>query len=281
MRRPGERRQDPVAERLDDLTAVARDSTLSGGEVSSQQRRPFAVPQLGRPLSRADQIGEQDRRQHPIGDRLRGRTGDESLDPRGEAIDVEPVDEDGVARDLLVDRTLDQIRELPLRLLRHVRVDGSKHQRRRLHEREHVGDVARQGQAEETLDLHRGRRCADVAGDLASSSGIAGQRRGPDVKHRIGPGHVGDGGGDLVGHLRGGDRAAACRRADRDQPRDPVGMGGGQNRQRPARLDPAEQERAAPHRPRPSPQARPPRAPRASGPPWSGLRCRCRAGRSG
>ena len=212
--------------------------------MSIQQRRPFAIPQFGRPLRRADKVGEQNGGEHPIGDPLRCRTGDESLDPRREAIDVESVDEDGVARELLVDRTLDQIGELPLRLLRHVCVDGPEHQRRSLHEGEHVGDVARQRQAEEALDLHRGRRRADVAGDLASSDRIPGQRRSPDVENRVGPGHVGNGHGHLVGDLGSGDGAAACRRADGDQPRDPVGMGRGQNRQRPAGLDSAEQERA-------------------------------------
>ena len=66
-RRPVEGGEEAVAHRLHLVAAVAGKLAADGGVVAFEQRPPAAIPQLRRLLGRADDVGEEDRRQRPFG----------------------------------------------------------------------------------------------------------------------------------------------------------------------------------------------------------------------
>ena len=66
-RRPVEAREEPVARGVDLAPAKALELAPNRGVVSLQQLAPAPVAELGRPLRRADDVGEEHRREHAVG----------------------------------------------------------------------------------------------------------------------------------------------------------------------------------------------------------------------
>src|SRR4029077_9481445 len=72
-----------IAGRLDLTAAIAREIAADRGVMIVEKIAPAAVAQLSSLLSRADDVGEENRSQHPIGRHRRARTGQELLDGIG------------------------------------------------------------------------------------------------------------------------------------------------------------------------------------------------------
>ena len=101
-RRPVEGGEEAVAHRLDLVAAVGGELGADERVVGVEQLAPRAVADLGRALGRADDVGEQDGRQHPLGRAGGARAGDELLELVHERVGV--VEED----DALAARQLDE-----------------------------------------------------------------------------------------------------------------------------------------------------------------------------
>ena len=88
-----ERREEPVADDLDLVAAEPLELTAHDPVVVGQQGLPADVAELGRPLGRADDVGEQDGRQHASRLRRRPDAGDERLDLGDHRVEVAGPDE--------------------------------------------------------------------------------------------------------------------------------------------------------------------------------------------
>ena len=77
--RPVEQREEPVARRVDLLARVAGELTTHRRGVGDQVG-PRRVSELRRALGRADEVGEENRREHAIGEMCRPSAGEELLD---------------------------------------------------------------------------------------------------------------------------------------------------------------------------------------------------------
>ena len=75
-----ERREEPVADDLDLVAAEPLELATDDAVVVGEQGLPADVAELGRPLGRADDVGEQDGRQHASRLGRRPDAGDERLD---------------------------------------------------------------------------------------------------------------------------------------------------------------------------------------------------------
>ena len=78
--RPVEHDQEAVAHDLDFRAAESFQLATHGCVMSREQLAPAQIPQLGRAARGAGDIGEQHRREHPFGTRLRAGAGRELLD---------------------------------------------------------------------------------------------------------------------------------------------------------------------------------------------------------
>ena len=79
-RRPVEGGEEPVAGRLHFATAERLELVADGGVVIVEELLPTAVAERCRPLGRADDVGEHDRGEHPVGLGCDPRAGQELPD---------------------------------------------------------------------------------------------------------------------------------------------------------------------------------------------------------
>ena len=126
--------QHAVADPLHPPAAVARQLSLDQPPVLAEQLTPPTVPELGCAVGRSDDVGEEDRREHPVANRGRGTSRDELLDLVDHRVLISRDEQMVRARKLNLARARDPARDRAREVRTHDPILGAvEHKRRHAH----------------------------------------------------------------------------------------------------------------------------------------------------